>query len=536
MSNQGKGSNGSSPLEFTSLSLPSRRDFLKVGVTGAAILGLAGATTAGEATVAGAASSGKPKRGGTLHLGGQGGASNDNLDAQNPLTNCDYPRIFALYSALVKLDKNANPVYDLAEEITANKDATSWTIRVRSGVVCHNGKSFGARDVLYSLQRIANPKAPLAGAPCLTPLDLANAKIIDARTVRIPCKTPYSTFVEALTDPFCLMVPVGYDPKKPVGTGPFKFKSFTPGVQSVFTRNNNYYLNGKPYADELIISDYPSEQSQVNGLLGGNVNLINFLSSDSISPLKNGNVNLIISKTGGWNPITMRVDRAPFNDVRVRQAMKLIVNRPEMLSLVFGGYGSIANDIFGKYDAEYDSSIQQRHQDIAQAKSLLKKAGHENLSVTLTTSNGIGQGTIKTAQVFAQQALAAGVKVNINQVTTSAWFGQDYLKVPFGQDYWFYLPYLVNVGQVTIPGAAFNTPHYNNPKYTKLYNQALATTSKSLQTEIAHKMQQIDWTDGGLIIPYFPPIIDATAKNVKGVVKSPSFPLGDYDWASVWLA
>lgn len=536
MGNQENETNGSSPLEFTSLSWPTRRDFMKVGAVGAALIGMSGSLVAGSSSVAGATTSqGKPKRGGTLHLGGQGGATNDTLDAQNPLTNCDYPRIFALYSPLVKLDAHAKPVYDLAEEITPNKNATTWTIRVRSGVVCHNGKSFGAKDVLYSLRRIANPKAPLAGAPCLTPLDLAHAKILDAHTLQIPCKTPYSTFIEALTDPFCLMVPSGFDPKHPVGTGPFKYKSFTPGVQSVFTRNGNYYLNGKPYADELIISDYPSEQSQVNGLLGGQVNMINFLSSDSIAPLKGGNVNLVISKTGGWNPITMRVDKAPFNDVRVRQAMKLIVNRPEMLSLVFGGYGSIANDIFGKFDSEYDKAIPQRHQDIAQAKSLLKKAGHENLSVTLTTSSGIGQGTIKTAQVFAQQALAAGVKVNINQVTTSAWFGQDYLKVPFGQDYWFYLPYLVNVGQVTIPGAAFNTPHYDNHKYTSLYNQALATTNKALQADIAHAMQKIDSTDGGLIIPYFPPVIDATAKNVKGVVQSPSFPLANYDWASFWI-
>jgi peptide/nickel transport system substrate-binding protein len=528
------GLDGSSPLEFNSIAGYTRRDVLKYSLGSAIAAGTLGSLAEEAATMAGAATL-KPKRGGTLHLGGQGGASNDNLDAQNPLTNCDYPRIYALYSALVKFDANAKPVLDLAESITPNKDATLWTIRVRPGVVCHNGKSFGAADVLFSLRRIVNPKAPLPGWPVLTPLNLANAKILDPLTLRIPCKTPFSTFIESLTDPFILMVPTGYDPKHPVGTGPFKFKSFTPGVQSVFTRNENFYLNGKPYADELIVSDYPSEQSQVNGLLGGTVNLINFLSADSIAPLKNGKVNLVISKTGGWNPITMRVDRAPFNDVRVRQALKLVINRPEMLNLVFGGYGSIANDVFGKFDAEYDRSIPQHHQDIAQAKFLLKKAGHENLKVQLTTSSGIGQGTIKTAEVYAQQAQSAGVTVNINQVTSSTWFGQDYLKVPFGQDYWFYLPYLVNVPQVTIPGGAFNTPHYNNPKYTALYKEALRSTDKARQTELAHAMQRIDWSDGGLIIPYFPPVIDATAKNVKGVVPSPSFPLSNYDWASIWI-
>jgi len=93
----------------------------------------------------------------------------------------------------------------------------------------------------------------------------------------------------------------------------------------------------------------------------------------------------------------------------------------------------------------------------------------------------------------------------------------------------------VNVPQVTIAGGAFNETKFNDAHYTSLYNQALATTDKSLQTELAHEMQMIDWNDGGLIIPYFPPVIDATATNVKGVVQSPSFPLANYDWASFWI-
>jgi peptide/nickel transport system substrate-binding protein len=517
----------------------SRRNFLRYSAVGASSMAATSVLAAcGTGSTPGASTSstaGTPKRGGTLTLGAQGGASNDNLDAHNPLTNADYPRIFALYSPLVTLDSNARIVNVLAEEFSSNKDATIWTVKVKSGVVTHKGKPFGAADVLYSLRRISNTSTPFPGAAVLTPLDLKNAKVLDATTLQLPCATPFSTFVESLVDPFCLMVPTGYDPKSPDGTGPFKYQSFSPGVSSVFPRNPNFFEDGKPYADSLVINDLSDEQSQVNALLGGQVNLINFLSSDSLAALQSGAVNTVISKTGGWNPITMRVDTPPFNDVRVRQAMKLIVDRPQMLDLVFGGNGRIGNDVFGYYDPLYDHSLPQRVQDIAQAKSLLKAAGHENLTVTLTTSSGIGQGIVKTAQVFAQQAQAAGVTVNINSVTTSTWFGQDYLKVPFGQDYWFYLPYLVNVPQVTIPGGAFNTPHYNNPAYTSLYKQALASTDEALKAELAHQMQKIDSDDGGLIIPYFPPLIDATAKNVHGVLQSPSFPMSNYDWASIWI-
>lgn len=528
----------------------SRRDVLRFGAIGAAAIGARGAlgSVLGargrgalsdrelDRLIAGTAKGSTPKRGGTLHLGGQGGASDDNITANNPLTNCDYPRDYALYSPLVSLNPQGQPELVLAESITPNADATLWTLRVIPDVVAHNGKSFGAADVLFSLRRITTPKKAFAGAAVLTPLDLKNAKVVDSLTLQIPCTSPFSTFVEALVDPFCLMVPEGYTPKNPVGTGPFKYKSFTPGVQSTFTRHENYFQSGKPYADELIISDYPSETSQVDGLLAGEVNMINFLSSDSLSRLHgNSAVNVVISKTGGWNPITMRVDKAPFNDVNVRQALKLVVNRPEMLDLVFGGYGRIGNDLFGWFTPLYDHAIPQRHQDIDQAKYLLKKAGHSSLDVTLVTSSGIGQGIVKTAEVMKQQALTANVNITIDQVTSSAWFGQYYLKVPFGQDYWFYLPYLTNVAQVTIPGGAFNETHYNNPAYTKLYREALSTTDKSKQEELAHEMQKIDWSTGGLIIPYFPPAITAVSSNVKGVVQSPSFPLSNYDWASIWI-
>src|SRR5436305_6808996 len=106
----------------------------------------------------------------------------------------------------------------------------------------------------------------------------------------------------------------------------------------------------------------------------------------------------------------MRVDQAPFSDVRVRQAMRLIVNRPQMVEQVLSGQGRIANDMYSPFDPFYASSLPQRHQDIEQAKALLKQAGHENLSVTLTTAP-VFQGIVQAAQVFAQQASQAGVNV-----------------------------------------------------------------------------------------------------------------------------
>jgi peptide/nickel transport system substrate-binding protein len=223
----------------------------------------------------------------------------------------------------------------------------------------------------------------------------------------------------------------------------------------------------------------------------------------------------VISPGGGWNPFTMRVDQAPFNDVRVRQAFRLAVDRPKMLQTVFGGHGTVGNDIFAIWAPEYDHSIPQRAYDPEQAKSLLKQAGHENLSIQLVTGD-IAQGVVNMAQVYAQQAAAAGINAKLRQITVTEFYGPNYLKWVFAQDYWYYSSYFPQVNQATLPASPFNETHFNNAKYKNLYAQGLATLDVSKRTEIAHEMQMIDYNEGGYIIPFFPSVIDGYAANVNG--------------------
>ena len=171
----------------------------------------------------------------------------------------------------------------------------------------------------------------------------------------------------------------------------------------------------------------------------------------------------------------MRVDVAPFSDARVRQAMRLLVDRQEMLSELFKGHGTIGNDIFSPWDPAYNHSLPQRRHDPEQAKSLLKQAGHESLSVELVTAP-ISQGTVNMAQLFAQQAKAAGVNVQLRQVTSTDFYGPNYLKWPFAQDYWGYDFYFPQVGQGMLPDSPYNETHWNDPQYNSLYSEGLRTT------------------------------------------------------------
>jgi len=520
----------------------SRREFVKTAVAGSLVAGAGGLLSAcGISSVPTASSAAKvtgpPKRGGTLRAAITGGSSADTLDPLSAITNADFSRVDNLYEPLVGLTPGAQAQLVLADEVTPNATATAWTIRLKSGITFHNGKDLTADDVIYTFQTIMNPKAPAAAAAGLASIDAKGMTKLDSLTVRIPCTTPFASFYEALAIPgYSDVIPVGYNPSAPVGTGAFKLQSFTPGTQSTFVRYDGYWQPGLPYLDEVVITDYSDATSQVNALLAGQVDVVNLLSADVIAVVESQGKNILISDGGGWNPFTMRVDVAPFNDVRVRQAMRLVINRPQMMQILFGGAGTLGNDVFGIWAPEYDHALPQRHQDIDQAKSLLKAAGHEGLTVQLVTSD-IGQGTIQAAEVLAQQASAAGMNINVSTVTVNDFYGPGYLKWVFAQDYWYYNFYLPQVSLATLPTAPFNETHFDNPGYNKLYQEAIATIDPAQRQELSYEMQRIDYTEGGLIIPFFPPVIDGYGANVQGLVPSKGgLSLNAYDFKRIWLS
>lgn len=532
----------------------SRRDVLKYSLAGAATVGLGGLLSAcgssssgGSPSSTATAAAGTPKRGGTLRAGLSTGSSSDALSGINPLDVIDFARAFQIWDPLVAFDENNNVQMVLADEITPNGTATEWTIRLKSGITWHDGKPLTADDVMYTLQAITNPKNASGGQAGLSLVDGKNIKKLDTLTLRVPMKGPFAVFPETLCNYYFQVIqagsPVGsgaatgsYVAKHPVGTGPFEYVSFKPGVQSVFKRNNNYWQSGLPYVDELIISDIGDESSQVNALLSDQVDAVNLLSAASAAEVRSGGGQVVVGG-GGFTPFTMRVDRPPFNDVRVRQAMRLAINRPQMLQTVFGGSGGqLGNDYPDIYDPDYNHALPQRHQDIDQAKSLLRQAGQENLKVTLDTSP-VAEGLTSAAQVLKQQVQAAGISVAINQVTPAQFYGPQFLSWGFAQDQSFYSNYLFLASLYKVGSLSpYNECHFNDPQYNKLYKQALSTVNGGSRRNIILELQKIEYERGGWILPYYPPVIDGISKRLKGVKQTKTgLSLGSYDFKSMWL-
>ena len=521
-----------------------RRQFLRgVTVAGAAV-GASSliAACSGSSSTKAASTIGTTvrKRGGDLKIGLSGGNGEDTLDPHFGETFIDSARAQALYQPLLQMNGQAGIELVLAESITPTT-ASEWIIKLRPDITFHSGKPLTADDVIYTFRRITGNTGgtPFPGVGALGPMDLGNLKAVDSLTVKVPFTKPYSSFLEQLQYWYFLyIVPDGFNPAKqlPNGTGPFVYQSYTPNQRSVFNRNKNFWQSGLPYVDSLTVIDFPDTTSLQDALSTGAIHAATGFDGPQLSALSTvSGVTALPSHAGSFTPFTMRVDQPPFNDVRVRQAMRLLVDRPQLIDSALDGYGVVASDVYSPYDPDFNSAL-HREQDIPQAKALLKAAGHDNFTVTLTTS-AASTGMVAMATVLKEQALAAGVTINLSNVAVSTFYGKNYLQWGFSQDFYSYSPYLQQVSTCMLPSSPFNETHTNSSVLNNLYQQANNTLNTSVQKEIEFEMQNFDFNEGGYIIPAYLDTLDAYSNKITGYTTAASgVPLSNFgfqDWSFV---
>jgi peptide/nickel transport system substrate-binding protein len=504
----------------------TRRDALLRGAgLGAGALALpalldacGGGSSAGSSSAASAA--GTPKAGGNIVLGLVGAGNAETLSPLGATYLPDYTRIPSLFDPLVALANDGSVIPALAESWTPNKDGTVWEIKLRKDVTFHDGSPLTADDVIWTVQQMSLPTS--VGAPFTSNIKVKELKKADKHTVIWPL---YLANARPLDD-FVGANPNGYifknglkDFSNPVGTGPWKFESFSPGQRSVFVRNENYW-GPKPYPEKFtLVTSFQDETSLGNAVLGGQLHGASGFSATEFRSLKAAG-KVVTYSVPGSQELTyyMRADRPPFTDVRVRQAMRLIIDRQQMVDVVMDGQGVVLNDLYGKGLPLYTDAIPQRAPDIEQAKSLLKAAGQENLQVTLTVGD-IWGGMTASAQLYAQQAKAAGVTINVKKILPSDVFnpatGYPYT---FSETDWPLSSLAYQYGESLAANAPFNeTAQSSNKAWQKMYVEAQGTLDPALQQERWHAVQKSLWDSGGYIFYGRPNTLAAASPRVKGV-------------------
>ncbi|WP_028921602.1 ABC transporter substrate-binding protein [Pseudonocardia acaciae] len=517
----------------------SRRVFLAAAAVGVvAGPGLLAACGRGPGDAAGG-DAGPPRRGGALRVGMVGGGQVETLNVNHYTADIGITRQRQLFDVLVGFNPDmTESVPVLAEEFTPDKDLKVWTARLRRGVTFHNGKDFTADDVLHTIRGWTD-RANDAYAQIGKFIDLPRLRKRDSHTVELPFTIPFAEPHGALASPPCMVYQDGEkDFTKPAGTGPFKLTAFTPGQSSTMVRNENYWAQGKPYVDELRIISFSDATAAFNALQGGQTDLMPAIPFAQARALKQGGgrLKLMVTPQPSSTMFSMATNQPPFDDVRVRQAMRLIVDRQALVDTVFFGFGEIGNDLPGPGLPHYDTSVPQRTRDIERAKALLKEAGKENLTVTLHT-NQASPGLVEAAQLFAEQAKAAGVTVTVKQENPSAYYdpSQLYLKMPFYQENNSPISSLASICMLDITqDGPFNGTHWKNPASDAVLFEAIGSTGPRAQ-ELWSQVQRQQHAEGGYIMWGQANFVDAMAKNVHGLPRDKFANAGNWAFKDVWL-
>jgi peptide/nickel transport system substrate-binding protein len=508
---------------------------------------LAGATALGlSAFGATRAMAQTPVRGGTLRVGLiGGGASVDTLDphAETLSPELSQSARQLSFSKLADMAPDGSFVLQLAESMEPNADATVWRIKLKSGVTFHDGSELTADDVIYTFRRILDPKNEALGQARgnIDMIDPNGLEKVDKTTVNVKLTRPWSDLISAVGQRYISIVKNGatgpWKVENFIGTGPFKLTEWVPGERYTYVRNENYFESGKPYLDGVVTLGIQDPVARVNALIAGQVDAICDVAASQAAIVQGAGLELVVNPGGGWTPLIMDTTAAPFDDVRVRKAMKLLVNREQSVEAVLQGYGSVGNDVFARWDPLYNADLPQQTFDPEKAKWLLKEAGHLDTIFKLHGSDADAN-MMPLALVFGQGAKQAGIKLEIQKDPTDTFWSQTYGKVPFTFSSWGYRPFFAQWMAAFVAFNDYETKWKNDvaKKAHAHVLEAASTSDPALKLQLAHEAQKLMQEDSGYIIPFFKQTIDARSKKVQGI-EPHVFPyLSWYRFANAWLA
>ncbi len=323
---------------------------------------------------------------------------------------------------------------ELAESYEISPDGQTFTFKLRPGVKFHNGRELTAEDVKYSLERVTNPKTQSPGSGFFASIkgyeDISSGKseslsgvtVVDPSTIKIELSRPDATFLHVMAINFAHVVPkeaveeFGADfGKHPVGTGAFKLTEWTLGQRLVFERNPDYWNKGLPYLDKMT---FEIGQEPIVALLRVQQGEVD-ISGDPIPPAKFQEVMSDPAQKkqvveGGQlhtGYITMNTTKPPFDNVKVRQAVNMAINKDRIVQLI-NNRAVPANQPLPPSMPAYDKNYKGYAYDVEKAKALLAEAGHPNgFETELFAMNTDPNPRI--AQAIQQDLAAIGIKANI---------------------------------------------------------------------------------------------------------------------------
>jgi peptide/nickel transport system substrate-binding protein len=436
-----------------------------------------------------------------------------------------------VFSKLVDLDPD-NKVYGVLATKWTQKDPKTWVFTLRDGVTFHNGEPFTANDVKYTFERILAKGTASGYAPLYSVIDRIT---VDSPTqVTFHLKTSFGPFLTNLANNGEIVNRKAIEAKgsqrKPVGTGPFQFVDWVQGDHVTLKRFDNYFVSGQPYLDGITFKFAQVDQSRIDSLRSGELDWADAIPLQQVATLKSDPAfTYVTSKTAGIPDfLAMNTKKAPFDDVRVRQAVAWAVDREQIRQVAYFGAGEAGGEEVPSASPWYTGETPYTKADPAKAKALLAQAGHGGgLTVEYL---GLPQypELLKTGQVVREQLKAVGITMNIKQVDVSVWFDRfskgdyqitsAYQERTLDPDNFYAL--------VLKTGGSINTTGYSSKAADDLIVQAARETDEAKRKTLYLQLKQLIWKDVPLLFVHYETLNYLMRKPVVGSTIVPTLELG----------
>ncbi|MGK5555647.1 ABC transporter substrate-binding protein [Actinomadura kijaniata] len=514
----------------------SRRRLLAVGGgLGAAAL-LAGCGGGADGAPARGGADDRPRTGGVLRVGALGRPNAITRDPHGTQTNeSDYLILALLFDTLtVPGGAGAVTAPRLATRWEPSEDLRTWRFTIAQGAKFHDGSPVTAEDVVWSLKRL---RATPAGASRLPGIraegiraDGPNTVVLvsDHPNAELPLLTRLTTFVLKKDTKDA-------DLAKGNGTGPFRLEWFRDG-NARLVRNDAWH-GGRPHLDAIEVTMFATPQAMANALLGGQIDVASNVGPVAARVAGSRRDIQTVRRPGDMAmPIVMRTADGPFADPRVREALRLAVDRKAMVDQVLSGYGQVGNDILGTADPAYlGAAVPQRARDLTRAKALLAEAKFDtNATYELFTTEDIA-GLAESATLFATQVREAGVNIKVVKQESAAFWDKTWLKAPLYTTYWGTNDSVLFLASKTmLPDAGQNEAGWKDKGFDAAYRAATGERDAARRRAALAEVQKIQHERSGYLLWGVADGIDLAGPKVRGLPKLPGY--GRVQLERAWLA
>jgi peptide/nickel transport system substrate-binding protein len=503
-----------------------------IGLMGSSLAAILAACSSDEGSKT-STSGGSGATGGAITAGGTlTGALTGEPDTLDPATSTIYTgaQVYDnIFSKLIDIDTDGSFVGILSTKWD-QPDDTTYVFDLLDGVTFHNGESFTADDVVYTFQRILDPKTASSYAPLYDAIDSVEAASPTQAVFHL--KSSFGPFLSNLANNGEIVnqkaIEAADPARNPVGTGPFSFVEWTQADHVTIKKYPDYFHDGRPYLDEITFRFLGVDQSRIDSLRANELNWVDAVPLQSLSSLKDDpSFTYVTSPTAGIpDYLALNVQKPPFDNQQLRQAVFYGIDREEIRQVAYFGAGETGIEEVPTGSTWFDgASVVAR--DVDRAKSLMQQAGFGG-GITVEYL-GLPQypELLKTGEVVRDQLKEIGITMNIKQVDVSVWFDafvkgdyeitSAYQERTIDPDNFYAL--------VVRTGGVVNTTGYSNPKADDLIDQARTETDEETRKGLYQQLRQIVFDDAPVIFVHYETINYLMNTNVTGSTVNPTLEL-----------